>query len=117
MDPKRLAAIDSDSAALEKIREFPPSTIPSLGRWDKRVPKSRETTKEKSVAYIRIVVENGETIAESGDLPKPLTRPEIQRILTTKDPITRIVKENNTFELARVFKPLKPPMLRRGEQA
>ena len=75
-----------------------------------------ETTKEKSVAYIRIVVENGETIAESGDLPKPLTRPEIQRILTTKDPITRIVKENNTFELARVFKPLKPPMLRRGNR-
>jgi two-component system, NtrC family, sensor histidine kinase HydH len=73
-----------------------------------------ETAKEESVAYIRIVWEDGETVAESGDLPPAMAKGEVQRILAAKDPITRTVEDKNIFELARVFKPLPPLMPRRG---
>ncbi len=75
-----------------------------------------ETTKEQSVAYIRIVLENGETVAESGDLPKPLTKEDIQQILIADCTVTKTIKESSTFELARIFKPLKPQMPRRGKR-
>jgi two-component system, NtrC family, sensor histidine kinase HydH len=73
-----------------------------------------ETTKEESVAYIRIVWENGETVAESGDLPPAIKKDEIQRILAAKAAITRTLEGKSIFELARVFEPLPPLMSRRG---
>lgn len=73
-----------------------------------------ETAKEESVAYIRIVFENGETVAESGDLPQALERDEVQRMLAAEKTITRTIEDKNIFELARIFEPLPPLMPRRG---
>lgn len=73
-----------------------------------------ETSKEESVAYIRIVLENGETIAESGDLPEALTRAALKQLLDAETVTTKIIKDKNIFELARTFEPLPPLMPRRG---
>lgn len=73
-----------------------------------------ETAKEESVSYIRILHENGETVAESGDLPPPMDRDEVLRILDMEAPATRILHEKSIFELARIFEPLPPLMPRRG---
>ena len=73
-----------------------------------------ETAKEESVAYIRIMWENGETVAESGDLPPAMERDEVQRILAAKNASTRTLEGKSIFELARVFEPLPPLMPMRG---
>lgn len=69
-----------------------------------------ETTKEKSVVYIRIVWENGETVAEAGELPPPMSRAEITKMTTAKGATTRTVAEDNIFQLAQIFEPLPPLM-------
>jgi len=75
-----------------------------------------ETTKEESVAYIRILHENGETVAEAGDLPPPMDKEEVQRILDAESPVTRTMPEESVFELARIFEPLPPLMPKRGRR-
>ena len=73
-----------------------------------------ETSKEESVSYIRIVLENGETIAESGELPETLTKEEVKQLLDAEAVTTKIIQDKNIFELARTFEPLPPLMPRRG---
>jgi two-component system, NtrC family, sensor histidine kinase HydH len=73
-----------------------------------------ETAKEESIAYIRIVWEDGGLVAESGDLPPAMERDEVQRILAAKAASTRTLEGKSIFELARVFEPLPPLMPRRG---
>ncbi|MBU0945228.1 MAG: PAS domain-containing protein [Proteobacteria bacterium] len=74
-----------------------------------------ETAKEESVAYIRILHETGEPVAESGDLPPAMGAEDVQRILSAQEPVTRLLKieGKSIFEVARVFEPL-PPLLPRG---
>ncbi len=69
-----------------------------------------ETAKEESVAYIRIVWENGDIAAESGDLPPAMKKDEIQSILAAGTTITKTLPGKNIFQLARIFEPL-PPLL------
>ncbi|MCF8055293.1 MAG: PAS domain-containing protein [Desulfocapsa sp.] len=73
-----------------------------------------ETTKEESVVYIRIIHENGETVAEAGDLPLPMDKDAVQRILDAESAVTLTIPEKSIFELARIFEPLQPLMPRRG---
>ncbi len=73
-----------------------------------------ETAKEKSVVYIRIVFENGEMLAEAGDLPSTMSIGDIQRILAAQTTVTRTIPEENIFELAQIFEPLPPLMSRYG---
>ncbi len=73
-----------------------------------------ETAKEESVAYIRIVWENGDIAAESGDLPPPMDMGEIHAILTAETVTTRSLPGKNIFQLARIFEPLPPLMPPRG---
>ncbi len=73
-----------------------------------------ETAKEESIAYIRIVWENGDIAAESGDLPPAMNKDEIQAILTTGTVSTKTLPEKNIFQLARIFEPLPPLMPPKG---
>jgi two-component system sensor histidine kinase HydH len=66
-----------------------------------------ETVQEKGVRYIRILRENGEVVAESGDLPKRIETNELAQIFAATEPLTRTIKESNTFEVIRVFKPVR----------
>lgn len=67
-----------------------------------------ETTKEKSVAYIRIVDEKGHIVAESGNLPPSLAIIDIQQILNRNGATTRTLQGRSVFELARIYDPLPP---------
>jgi two-component system, NtrC family, sensor histidine kinase HydH len=73
-----------------------------------------ETVKEESVVYIRILYTNGETVAESGDLPEAMSVEDVQRIFAATEPVTRIIEGKSVFEVARVFEPLPPFLPRRG---
>ncbi len=75
-----------------------------------------ETAKEESVAYIRILHENGVPVAESGDLPETMSAEDVQRILSAEEPVTRLIgiEEKSIFEVARIFEPLPPLLPRRG---
>ncbi len=68
-----------------------------------------ETVQEKGVQYIRILRENGEIVAESGDLPDGIGKHELEQIFATTKPLTRTIKKTNIFEVIRVFKPVLPP--------
>ena len=67
-----------------------------------------ETVQEKGVQYIRIFRENGEVVAESGDLPDSIEKHELEQIFATTKLLTRTIKTTNTFEVIRVFKPVAP---------
>ena len=73
-----------------------------------------ETAKEKSIIYIRIVQDDGEIVAEAGDLPETLALVAVQQILAAKKPFTRTIADKHTFEVSRVFEPLPPLMPHRG---
>ncbi|MBU1418651.1 MAG: PAS domain-containing protein [Proteobacteria bacterium] len=73
-----------------------------------------ETAKEESVVYIRILYENGEPAAESGDLPEAMSVEDVQRIFAAGKPVTRIIEGKSVFEVVRVFEPLPPFLPRRG---
>ncbi len=68
-----------------------------------------ETVQEKGVQYIRILRENGEVVAESGDFPDGIEKHELEQFFATTKPLTRTIKKTNTFEVIRVFKPVRPP--------
>ena len=73
-----------------------------------------ETAKEKSLIYIRIVQDNGEIIAEAGDLPETIVLDAVQQILAAEKPFTRTIADKHTFEVSKAFEPLPPFMPRRG---
>lgn len=76
-----------------------------------------EMVQEQGVHFIRIMRQNGEVVAEAGELPEVLGREELQQIFSTTEPLTRTIQETNTFEVIRVFKPVPPPnMMRRMRQ-
>lgn len=68
-----------------------------------------ETVQEKGVRFIRIMHQDGEIVAEAGELPRVLGKEELQQIFKTTEPLTRTVQETSTFEVIRVFKPVPPP--------
>jgi len=68
-----------------------------------------ETVQEKGVRFIRIMHQDGEVVAEAGELPQVLGKEELQQIFKTTEPLTRTIQETNTFEVIRVFKPVPPP--------
>ncbi len=67
-----------------------------------------ETVQEKGVQYIRILRENGDVVAESGELPDDIAKHELAQIFATTKLLTRTIKTTNTFEVIRVFKPVAP---------
>ncbi len=75
-----------------------------------------ETAKEKSLIYIRIVQDDGEVVAEAGDLPETLGFTAVQKILSAEKPFTRTISDKHTFEVSKVFEPLPPFMPRRGRR-
>lgn len=73
-----------------------------------------ETAKESGLIYIRIVREDGEIVAEAGELPESVSLATVQQILHAETPLTRTIVEKHTFEVSRVFEPLPPLMFHRG---
>jgi two-component system sensor histidine kinase HydH len=69
-----------------------------------------ETAKEDGLVYIRIVRDDGEIVAEAGDLPESVSPATVQRILRADTPLTHTIVEKHTFEISRVFEPLPPFM-------
>lgn len=67
----------------------------------------RETAREESVTYIRILDEQGQEIAAAGDLRKPVTGQEVNRVLAAEEPLTSLFTDGqqSVFEVAREFKP------------
>ena len=68
-----------------------------------------ETVQEKGVQYIRILREDGSVVAAAGNLPPLPSETELQKVLGTKTPLTRTLKELHVFEVIRSFKPVPPP--------
>ena len=68
-----------------------------------------ETVQEKGVQYIRILREDGTVVAEAGKLPPLPSETELQKVLGSKTPLTRTLKERHVFEVIRSFKPVPPP--------
>ena len=68
-----------------------------------------ETVQEKGVQYIRILREDGTVTAEAGNLPPLPSETELQKVLASKAPRTRTLKELHVFEVTRSFKPVPPP--------
>jgi len=52
-----------------------------------------ETVQEKGVQYIRILRENGEVVAESGDLPDGIEKHELKQFFATTKPLIRTIKK------------------------
>lgn len=66
-----------------------------------------ETVKMESIAYIRIVNEDGHIIADAGNwIGSNKTRPSIQQVLDQPKAQTTLMEEDNIFEVASLFNPL-----------
>lgn len=68
-----------------------------------------ETVQEQGVQYIRILREEGTVVAEAGNLPPLPAETELRKVLGSKVPLTRTLKERHVFEVSRSFKPIPPP--------
>ncbi|MCB2181296.1 MAG: PAS domain-containing protein [Desulfobulbaceae bacterium] len=66
----------------------------------------QETAKEESVAYIRIMDDQGTLIAEGGELPRIPTSNKVKEVLDHESPVTSLSTEKSIFEVAGRFQPL-----------
>jgi two-component system sensor histidine kinase HydH len=76
-----------------------------MGGEDPLTTLVQETVKEPSVAYIRVVYDNGEILASAGDWPD-MMRPARGNIITSAKPLTTRVKGKSIFEIAAPFTPI-----------
>ncbi len=70
-----------------------------------------EVVEDEGVLYIRIVGENGEIVAEAGNITKDVDLTIIQKSVETKKPTTRLMKEQHAYEVIRSFSPIPPPKM------
>ncbi len=80
---------------------------PDITDGDPMATLAAETASEKGVAYIRIVNEHGEVVAEAGSPPAALTVSTVERVLAADRPVTRLLEDHQVFEIAREFRPLR----------
>ncbi len=67
----------------------------------------KETLRGNNISYIRIVAENGQVVAEAGELPGAVSAPAIIEILkNTPGRLTILQKESAIFEVASEFNPV-----------
>lgn len=66
-----------------------------------------ETVKMESIAYIRVVNEDGSIVADTGNwVSDNGSRPSIQKVLSKKKALTTLMEEEKVFEVASIFNPL-----------
>ena len=67
----------------------------------------RETVKEPSVVYIRVISANGRVVADAGEFPATGGSPSVDEVLKAEVPITSLLSgEQEVFEVAASFKPV-----------
>lgn len=65
-----------------------------------------ETIKEPTLAYIKVINEDGQILASGGNLPENDLSPSVAQVLDSADPITTLLPNNKVFEVACSFKPV-----------
>lgn len=76
-----------------------------------------ETAREETIAYIVIRDENGNLVAEAGNIPSRTGFPGEKAVLTSGEPLTRSTRDSAgalVFEIAREFSPLATTSRRSG---
>jgi len=67
----------------------------------------KETVRGNNINYIRIIAENGQVLAEAGELPGTVTSAAISGILSSDpDQLTILRRQANIFEVASEFNPI-----------